>query len=86
MDKQELLERYWALGEESDFLAAQPLYEQARLVADDPLDRRERLISSRGRRPSSTRGAPRPVPAATQQVTWNSPTALPSVSFQIPIT
>ena len=29
MDKQELLERYEALGEESDFLAAQPLYEQA---------------------------------------------------------
>ena len=38
------------------------------------------------RRPSSTRGAQRPVPAAAQQVTWNSPTALPSVSFQIPIT
>src|SRR5206468_7150214 len=29
MDKQELLERYEAFGEESDFLAAQPLYEQA---------------------------------------------------------
>jgi len=29
MDKQELLERYAALGEESDFLAARPLYEQA---------------------------------------------------------
>src|SRR5262245_23012451 len=29
MDKQELLERYEALGEESDFLAAKTLYEQA---------------------------------------------------------
>jgi tetratricopeptide (TPR) repeat protein len=29
MDKQELLERYEALGEEGDFLAAKPLYEQA---------------------------------------------------------
>jgi tetratricopeptide (TPR) repeat protein len=34
MDKQELLERYEALGEESDFLAAKPLYEQA--LAGDP--------------------------------------------------
>jgi tetratricopeptide (TPR) repeat protein len=34
MDKQELLERYEALGEEDDFLAAKPLYEQAR--AGDP--------------------------------------------------
>jgi tetratricopeptide (TPR) repeat protein len=29
MNKEELLERYEALGEESDFLAATPLYEQA---------------------------------------------------------
>jgi tetratricopeptide (TPR) repeat protein len=29
MNKQELLERYEALGEEGDFLAARPLYEQA---------------------------------------------------------
>ena len=29
MDKQELLERYEALGEESDFVAAKPLYERA---------------------------------------------------------
>src|SRR5262245_23472909 len=35
MDKQELLERYEALGEESDFLAAQPLYERAAAAAAD---------------------------------------------------
>jgi tetratricopeptide (TPR) repeat protein len=34
MDKQALLERYEALGEESDFLAAKPLYEQA--LAGEP--------------------------------------------------
>jgi tetratricopeptide (TPR) repeat protein len=34
MDKQELLERYEALGEERDFLAAKPLYEEA--LADEP--------------------------------------------------
>ena len=34
MDKQELLERYEALGEESDFLAAKPLYERA--LAEEP--------------------------------------------------
>src|SRR5947207_214978 len=35
MDKQELLERYEALGEEDDFLAAKPLYEQALAGAPD---------------------------------------------------
>lgn len=34
MNKEELLERYEALGEERDFLAAQPLYEQA--LAEGP--------------------------------------------------
>jgi Tfp pilus assembly protein PilF len=34
MDKQELLQRYEALGEEDDFLAAKPLYEEA--LADEP--------------------------------------------------
>jgi Flp pilus assembly protein TadD len=34
MDKQDLLERYEALGEEDDFQAAQPLYEQA--IAERP--------------------------------------------------
>jgi tetratricopeptide (TPR) repeat protein len=34
MDKQELLERYEALADESDFLAAKPLYERA--AADEP--------------------------------------------------
>src|ERR671936_276496 len=34
MMKEELLERYEALGEERDFLAAKPLYEQA--LADEP--------------------------------------------------
>jgi hypothetical protein len=29
MEKDELLERYEVLGDESDFLAAQPLYERA---------------------------------------------------------
>jgi tetratricopeptide (TPR) repeat protein len=35
MTKEELLERYEALGEEGDFLAAQPLYEQALREAPD---------------------------------------------------
>ena len=35
MTKEELLERYEALGEERDFLAAQPLYEQALAEAPD---------------------------------------------------
>ena len=35
MDKDELLERYEALGEERDFLAAKPLYEQALAEAPD---------------------------------------------------
>ena len=35
MRKEELLERYEALGEERDFLAAQPLYEQALAKAPD---------------------------------------------------
>lgn len=35
MNKEELLERYEALGEERDFLAAQPLYEQALAEAPD---------------------------------------------------
>src|SRR5438094_8203329 len=35
MDKQELLERYEALGEEDDFVAAKPLYEQALAGAPD---------------------------------------------------
>jgi tetratricopeptide (TPR) repeat protein len=35
MDRQELLERYEALGEESDFLAARPLFERAAVEAPD---------------------------------------------------
>jgi tetratricopeptide (TPR) repeat protein len=35
MNKQELLERYEALGEEDDFLAAKPLYEQALAAEPD---------------------------------------------------
>lgn len=35
MTKEELLERYEALGEESDFVAARPLYEQALAEAPD---------------------------------------------------
>jgi tetratricopeptide (TPR) repeat protein len=35
MKKEELLERYEALGEESDFVAAKPLYEQALTEAPD---------------------------------------------------
>ena len=34
MEKHELLERYEALGEENDFLAASPLYERA--LAESP--------------------------------------------------
>jgi tetratricopeptide (TPR) repeat protein len=36
MKKEQLLERYEALGEERDFLAAQPLYEQAIVEAPEP--------------------------------------------------
>jgi tetratricopeptide (TPR) repeat protein len=43
MDKQELLERYEALGEESDFLAAKPLYAQAAAGEPDA-----RLLSDYG--------------------------------------
>jgi tetratricopeptide (TPR) repeat protein len=35
MEKEELLERYEALGKESDFLAAKPLYEEALVEAPD---------------------------------------------------
>src|SRR5690348_8743851 len=46
MDKDELLERYEALGEEADFLAAKPLYERDirgrdRRGQPDPLLRRQ---------------------------------------------
>src|SRR5437763_6434789 len=43
MDLNELLERYEALGEERDFLAAKPLYEQAVAEAENP-----RLLNSYG--------------------------------------
>jgi tetratricopeptide (TPR) repeat protein len=43
MDPSELLERYEALGEERDFLAAKPLYERAVAEAEDP-----RLLNSYG--------------------------------------
>jgi tetratricopeptide (TPR) repeat protein len=43
MRKEELLERYEALGEESDFVAAKPLYEQALAKAPDA-----RLLSDCG--------------------------------------
>ena len=36
MDKEGLLERYEALGEEDDFVAAKPLYEQALAQTPDP--------------------------------------------------
>jgi hypothetical protein len=35
MNKEELLERYESLGEERDFVAAKPLYEQALAEAPD---------------------------------------------------
>ena len=38
MDKRELLERYEALGDERDFLAAKPLYEQALEDGEDARD------------------------------------------------
>ncbi len=52
MEKEELLERYEALGEESDFLAAKPLYEQA--LAEEPgprlLNDYGYLVTCHGRR------------------------------------
>jgi tetratricopeptide (TPR) repeat protein len=52
MKKEEHLERYEALGEESDFLAAQPLYEQALTEAPDPrlLNDYGYLLECHGRR------------------------------------
>src|SRR2546423_14768141 len=37
MDKDELLERYEALGEEADFLAARPLFEREVAERPDPI-------------------------------------------------
>lgn len=52
MEKEELLERYEALGEESDFLAAQRLYEQALAEEPDPrlLNDYGYLLACHGRR------------------------------------
>jgi tetratricopeptide (TPR) repeat protein len=52
MKKEEHLERYEALGEESDFLAAQPLYEQALTEGPDPglLNDYGYLLECHGRR------------------------------------
>jgi tetratricopeptide (TPR) repeat protein len=51
MEKEELLERYEALGEESDFLAAKPLYEQALAETPDArvLNEYGYLLECRGR-------------------------------------
>jgi hypothetical protein len=48
-DKRALLERYKALGEEKDFLAAKPLFEQAIAQTNDPELVREGTCSSRTR-------------------------------------
>lgn len=59
MDKDELLERYEALGDERDFLAAKPLYEQSAPYLGVGLNRQVRAARSSGR----LRGRPR-APAA----------------------
>jgi tetratricopeptide (TPR) repeat protein len=52
MTKEELLERYEALGDEEDFLAAKPLYEQALAEHEDARLRRDYgyLLASHSRR------------------------------------
>lgn len=52
MEKEELLERYEALGDEHDFLAARPLYEGALAEAEEPqvLNEYGYLLACHGRR------------------------------------
>ncbi len=74
MTKEQRLERYEALGEERDFLAAKPLYEQALAEAPDA-----RLLNdygyllyahggeSCGKRPSCSSGRSSSTPAMTSR-------------------